>query len=241
MSFAAASIAPIHMFGIRIWGFATGGWYRDSSDPAELVQLAMQPLRISSKPQALEATAQTPAELKAWALWMGQSGERPRLPVIWSLHAPSKGLADLEAPFADLAHVPSWVESIIVHPDVIDMERDGQTLKALGPRLVLENMDRRKSRARTADELTPWFDVFPEAGLCIDLAHAWTIDQSGTCALEIFGRHGHRLRQIHVSQVEPNGHHLEVSSREKLAAYQPLIDEIDPDGRIPVILESKLG
>lgn len=235
------TFAPIHLFGARTWGFATGGWYRTSSDPAELRELVQAPFLISSKPHAIEATAQTPDELAAWAQYLEGMERRDLGPYVWSVHAPSKGTADHPAPFADLLRIPEFITSIVVHPDVINLGRDGEVLDQLGSRLVIENMDARKGDGRDGEQLARWFTRFPEAGLCLDLAHASTLDATGALALAIYGEHGHRLRQIHVSQVEPDGHHLEVSSRACLMGFAALIEEIDPAGHVPVIVESQLG
>ncbi len=41
---------------------------------------------------------------------------------------------------------------------------------------MLENMDVHKSDGRTVQELERYFELLPEAGFCLDVAHAWSLD-----------------------------------------------------------------
>ena len=62
---------------------------------------------------------------------------------------------------AELARLPLSVRSIVVHPDLI---ADPAPYRALGRRLVIENMDNRKAGGRFVSELEPLFAALPEAG-----------------------------------------------------------------------------
>ena len=83
---------------------------------------------------------------------------------------------------AALLRLPLTVRSIVVHPDLIG---DPAPYRALGRRLVIENMDDRKTGGRTAGELAPLFRELPEAGFCLDIAHAHTVDPSMAAAAEL--------------------------------------------------------
>ena len=70
-----------------------------------------------------------------------------------------------------LTELPVWARSIVAHPDALS---DVGVFRPLGTRLVLENMDDRKNTGRTADEIEAFFEELPDAGFCLDVAHAWS-------------------------------------------------------------------
>lgn len=149
-----------------------------------------------------------------------------------SVHAPSK-LSSLSeaAVFDQIAALPAaW--SVIVHPELLG---DRERWRSLGSRLCIENMDNRKTTGRTEDEVSALFDLFPEAGFCLDLGHARQIDPTMATALKMLRSFGSRLRQLHVSEVGPRGEHRPLSV---LSVYAFLLvrDLIPPD--CPVIIES---
>ena len=75
---------------------------------------------------------------------------------------------------------------------------------------MLENMDDRKATGRTADEIEPFFEELPDAGFCLDVAHAWSIDPTMTVAHELLDRFRSRLRHVHLSSLS-DGHHVPVA------------------------------
>ena len=84
-----------------------------------------------------------------------------------SIHAPSKfereeeeGVLSLLRPLADQGF------PIVVHPDTIFTD---SKWRALGDRLLIENMDKRKPIGRTAEELATFFAALPEARFCFDI------------------------------------------------------------------------
>jgi hypothetical protein len=160
----------------------------------------------------------------------------PSLPFHYlSVHAPSKALRMAEAKLVDaLARLPAHVDAIVVHPDVID---DVAQYRRLGARLVLENMDTRKAGGRTADELAPYFDALPEAGLCLDVAHARDVDPSMAGARELLDRFAGRLRHLHVSSLDGDGHHVPLRAADE-AAFQPVLRRCRD---VPWILEAPLA
>lgn len=122
-----------------------------------------------------------------------------------SVHAPVKQRRMTEAAMVEtLVELPAWVDAIVIHPDQVE---DPSLYARLGGRLAIENMDARKRTGRTADELAPLFAALPEAGLCFDVAHAWSIDPSMEEGERLLDRFAGRLRHVHVSSLDPSGHH----------------------------------
>ena len=149
-----------------------------------------------------------------------------------SFHAPNRLTAmDEEAAFDLLLHVPdAW--PIIVHPELLQTPA---LWRRLGARLCIENMDARKTTGRTVSELRTLFDTFPEAMFCLDLGHARQIDPTMISAILMLREFGHRLRQLHVSDVGPRGEHLPLgaTARNSFARVARFI----PDD-CPIIIES---
>jgi hypothetical protein len=153
--------------------------------------------------RAIELSALSAPELPGLMRFLsGKSG----LPFDFvSVHAPSKGI---QMSWSDLSHslarLPRFVDAIVVHPETVD---EPTTLRQLGSRLALENMDARKTNARTPDELEVYFKLLPEARFCLDVAHAASLDSSMDLANRLLARFGDRLTHVHISGLTPNGKH----------------------------------
>jgi sugar phosphate isomerase/epimerase len=152
-----------------------------------------------------------------------------------SVHGPAKGVTDWKAVAGQLELVPAFVQTIVLHPDTF-ADECVQPLRVIGARLCLENMDCRKHRARSADELAAFFETFPEAGFCLDVAHAWTVDSTLAGGHELLDRYGDRLRQIHTSGIDEDGHHRPTTKAD-LDRYAPLLERCR---HVPWIFESPL-
>ena len=159
---------------------------------------------------AVELAALDASELPGLAAYLA---DRPRLPFrCVSVHAPVKGeLGTDVARAAALGTLPPAVRSIVVHPDVIE---DPAPYRALGRRLVIENMDDRKAGGRTAAELAPLFAALPEAGFCLDIAHAHTVDPSMRVAADLLDAFRCRLREVHLSSIR-DGRHTVLSAEDE--------------------------
>lgn len=158
---------------------------------------------------------------------------RPSLPFQYlSLHAPSKGRQMGEHHLIELLHsVSPRIDAIVVHPDtLIDVPAWG----LLGRRLAIENMDARKPIGQTADSLAQYFDVLHEARLCFDIAHAWAVDPSLDEGAEILDRFGARLRQVHISSLDQDQHHVPLTAEHE-ELFGPLLDRCRD---VPWILEA---
>jgi hypothetical protein len=152
---------------------------------------------------AVELSALSEDELPGLITYLAA---KPRLPFRYvSVHAPVKDRDLDDAAGAQLLNeLPLWVRSIVTHPDVL---AEPAHYRELGTRLVPENMDDRKRAGRTADELEVVFAELPEAGFCLDVAHASSIDPTMEAAEDLLNRFRSRLRQVHLSSLE-GGHHV---------------------------------
>jgi len=149
-----------------------------------------------------------------------------------SIHAPSKLGAMAEEEVVDLLHATPQGMPIIVHPEVA---RTPSLWVGFGRRLCLENMDNRKRSGRTVDELRALFEIFPEAGFCLDIGHARQIDPTMAGAMQMLRAFRERLVQLHVSEVGASGEHLPLSS---LAMYSfQVLANLIPES-CPLIIES---
>ncbi len=162
-------------------------------------------------------------------------GSRVELPFRFlSVHGPVKQRRMSEADMvATLAALPGFVDVVVVHPDQI---QDASLYARLGSRLAIENMDARKRTGRSADELAPLFDALPDAGLCFDVAHAWSIDPTMEEGERLLDRFAGRLRHVHVSSLDEAGRHAPLT-----AEHEELIEHTL--GRclgVPWILEAPL-
>ena len=151
-----------------------------------------------------------------------------------SLHAPSSFAPDEEPGIVKALAATSASLPVVVHPDAIDsIDR----WRSLGRRVLIENMDRRKSRGRTAEDLALFFAALPEAGLCFDVGHARQVDSSMTEAHSILDRFGDRLRELHVSSVGSDSRHyrLDFPTFEACRELRHGLPE-----SVPVIIESRV-
>ncbi|HEU0079997.1 MAG TPA: hypothetical protein VFQ76_20285 [Longimicrobiaceae bacterium] len=151
-----------------------------------------------------------------------------------SVHAPSsfaeRDEAAAAAALREVALRHGW--PVVLHPDAVHRwERwDG-----FGPLLCIENMDRRKTAGRTADELRPVFERLPDASLCFDVAHARQLDPTMSEALAILRGFGGRLAQLHVSDLDVAGVHVRLTRTAVRACRE--IAELVPR-HVPAIIES---
>ena len=121
---------------------------------------------------------------------------------------------------------------VVVHPDVI---QDWHLWQQHGDLVCIENMDKRKSMGQTADALDLIFKQLPKASLCFDIGHARQIDPTMSEAATILRRHGHRLKQLHVSDVNSASQHEPLNLAAEYA-FSCVAYLIPPD--VPVIMET---
>jgi hypothetical protein len=150
-----------------------------------------------------------------------------------SVHAPNRSDSWNDV-CARLAELPPQVRTIVVHPEP---DLDGALLRSLGTRIAIENMDVTKPDGRTARELEPLIAALPGAGFCLDVAHVWTNDSSLGVGHELLDAFADRLRQLHVSGIEPDGTHR-ATTQDDLERYAPLLERCTS---VPWIFEEPLA
>lgn len=152
-----------------------------------------------------------------------------------SFHAPSNFTPEQEPPLANLLYhsVPQeW--PIVLHPDTI---HDWNIWRPFGSRLAIENMDRRKSKGRTVEELGAVYSELPHASFCLDIGHARQYDTSMTEAYRLVQKFKSRLCQIHISEVNSASQHDRISYTAALSFRQ--VASFIPDD-VPLIIESRV-
>lgn len=148
-----------------------------------------------------------------------------------SVHAPAlKDDASAEIVNA-LAPLPF---DVVLHPDVYGEE---PACAELGRRALFENMDATKTFGRSVEDLEAIFVAFPEAGLCLDVAHVWTNDASLRLGHDLVDAFAGRLCQLHVSGIEPDGTHRPTTTAD-IALYEPLLERCRG---VPWLLETELA
>jgi len=126
-----------------------------------------------------------------------------------SVHAPSKldGMSEREcAKLLEPCIQYGW--HVVLHPDAIE---DPACWDSFGETLCIENMDKRKRDGRTVEELAPWFERFPAARFCLDLAHAQQVDPSMLLTSQLIETYRDRLVQLHLSELNSESRHRPLS------------------------------
>lgn len=151
-----------------------------------------------------------------------------------SVHVPSSITPEFEDTLLARLRTlpPQWL--LITHPNVI---RNWEEWRNLGPRLCIENMDKRKPIGRTAADVREIFQQLPDATFCLDIGHAHQVDPTMGEAVLLVEEFSGRLRQLHVSEVNSESKHdpISLESASAFSIIAPLIEE-----DIPVIVESRL-
>lgn len=214
-------------FSMRAIGFSSGTL--DAHDPLRAMEQS-----LSLGCSAFEVSALRMDEIEAVA----ETLRDPRLSEFSyvSIHAPGNVPAELESRVAKRFLTMSEERyPVVVHPDVI---RTPAVWEPLSSRLLLENMDRRKRVGRFANEFENLFQELPEAGLCLDVAHLRQVDPTLNEGFKFMRLFGHRLREIHISEVTSNSTHGRLSLH--ASSYLKDFLQIVPHD-VPVIIESALG
>jgi sugar phosphate isomerase/epimerase len=212
-------------------GLSTGADERTRDDWPSAIRLAQ-----SFGRDAVELCAVTASRLPGLLACLSADPDALAPFAYVSAHAPTSSTDPWDMLAGRLADLPEAVEAIVVHPDALDA-RALDVLRGLGPRLCFENMDCAKRGGRFPHELAPAFEACPEAGFCLDVAHVVTHDPTQALAFDLLRAFGDRLRQLHVSGIEPDGTHRDTTAAD-LAHYAPVLERCDT---VPVILETPLA
>lgn len=210
----------------RPFGIATGAYLDEREDWLAAVARAR-----TEGWTTLELTAIRAERLHALALLLAETpGLLDGFERV-SLHAPAREFADDAQRIVEALRTVPY--DIVLHPDVY---RGQGWVRELASRAVFENMDAVKDFGRDAADLAEVFRSFPEAGFCLDVAHVVTNDATLALGHELLDRHGHRLRQLHVSGIEPDGTHRPTTDAD-LELYAPLLERC---AGVPWLLEAVL-
>lgn len=153
-----------------------------------------------------------------------------------SVHAPSKFDAAREKEIIrqlEVIALKKW--PIILHPDAI---YDYAAWRHFGSLLLVENMDKRNTRGRTAVELSDVFEQLPDAGLCLDVGHCRQVDPTMNECCLILREFKFRLRQLHISEVNARSTHDPLSAS-SISAFERIAHLIPSD--VPAVLESPVA
>lgn len=175
----------------------------------------------------------TASKISTDAVELSALGEEEVLPLIefleatppldfsfMSIHGPAKGRRLSERDLVELlARLIPLCNGIVMHPDTMG---ELAAFEPLGSKLLVENMDSRKPSGRTVEELGEVFDQLPEARLCFDIAHAWSVDPSMNVANEILDAFGERLSHVHLSSLSQELHHVELTESSEVT-YAPVL------------------
>ena len=208
-------------------GIATGAFVAERDDWSAAVGRA-----AAEGWQILELTAIAESRFRSLSSHLAEHPDQlsafPRV----SVHAPSQFDS---SPAEVAASIPEAIRELplICHPDVY---RGVGCLADLGVSVVFENMDVQKVFGRTVSDLMETFDRFPDAGFCLDVAHVWTNDRTLKLGSDLLDTFEGRLRQVHVSGIEPDGTHRP-TRRSDFELYEPLLDRCIG---VPWILETEL-
>lgn len=179
---------------------------------------------------AIELSALSEAELPGLVRYLSSASGLPFDFV--SVHGPSKGRRMPDDELAtQLAALPRWVSSIVMHPDAI---HDPKAYRELGRRLCIENMDARKELGQTADSLSGYFQALPEARLCFDIAHAKAVDPTMVVGEQILAAYSGRLSHVHLSSLDGADGHIPLTRADETLFAELLERCID----VPWILEA---
>jgi endonuclease IV len=211
------------------FGIATGAFLEQRDDWDASISRA-----VAGGWPFLELTAVTEELLDTLRDFLERERDRDRLAGFArvSLHAPIVVRTSVEAVVHELGRL-SGEPDLVLHPDVYAHE---PSVGRLGRRLVFENMDVQQAFGRTVTDLQSVFEQHPEAGFCLDVAHVWTNDPSLRLGHDLIDAFGGRLRQLHVSGIEPDGTHRPTTAAD-LDLYGQLLDRCR---HVPWLLEAEL-
>ena len=149
-----------------------------------------------------------------------------------SIHTPSRFDRKHELAIVQILTKIAPAFPIVVHPDVVFTP---ELWVHFDSRLLIENMDKRKTIGRTVTELDTVFTALPDARFCFDVGHARQVDPSMTESVLLLREFGARLAEVHISEVNTSSRHDPISASAVLA-FQSVSKYIPDD--TPIVIES---
>ena len=155
-----------------------------------------------------------------------------------SIHAPFKGIRYGDNDFSkytlkklqDICNILP-VKGVVIHPDTVD---DFKMLEDSGLPLLIENMDKRKTRGILAAEFTAYSHLY-NFGYVLDLKHVYEHDPTMALASDFMQAMGARLKELHISGHDGSSNHVMLYSarnREAIAGAMGFFPGV------PAIIES---
>ena len=83
-------------------------------------------------------------------------------------------------------------------------------------------MDKRKPCGRIVADLKKIFDKLPDAGFCLDVAHAKQVDPTMTECYLMIKEFKHKLIQLHLSDVTTESKHV-CLNEQAIISYQKIV------------------
>ena len=117
---------------------------------------------------------------------------------------------------------------VLVHPDLVD---DWEVFDKYKINWAIENMDNRKGKYKSVEELEEFFGKKPSWKLVLDLNHCYSNDKTMKLAAEIISRLKSKIIQIHLSGYAGYHEPLFQTKQDFILDYCNKLD-------VPVIIES---
>jgi hypothetical protein len=155
-----------------------------------------------------------------------------------SIHAPFKGIRYGDNDFSRhtinklqelCKELP--VRGVVIHPDTVD---DFNALEYLGIPILIENMDKRKTRGIRASEFTAYSMLY-NFGYVLDLKHVYEHDPTMNLAFGLSQAMGDRLMEYHISGQDGTSNHVLLHNS---ANWRDIIFNIPYTNDKPLIIES---
>jgi hypothetical protein len=198
--------------------YARGDWWRLVADAAALSE------------DAVELSALSWSELPSLVDFCSVTGGLPFEYI--SVHGPTKALGGSDHELAlMLLQLPEWIDAIVLHPDVMT---HAPAFRALGNRVLLENMDARKGVGTSVGDIEKFFVALPDAGFCLDVAHAGSVDPTMRLGHALLDAFSSRLREVHLSSLDAQGKHVPMTQGD-YSRFRPLLDRCSD---VPWIFEA---
>lgn len=126
--------------------------------------------------------------------------------------------------------IEAGYKRVIIHPNHLDGDK---FWASLGGILLVENLDPRNPEWRDADDLARAFEMVPNAGMCLDVAHA---AKEPEIIVGLIERYHSRIKQVHLSEIcYESGRHQPGIDQIALENAVAWLDLLPRD--IPVIVE----
>lgn len=153
----------------------------------------------------------------------------------WSCHLPDKP----EVSDRDLTRMicqdSTHTDNFIIHANKIKLPSEWEPYQ---DKVLVENMDNNRTFGRYPEEMEEIFDSLPNAGFCFDLGHAFQVDPTLSLAKEMVAAFGDRLKELHISYVDQEGHHHSIPG-ELFEPFAEITQNIPQD--IPTIIEPSMA